>query len=132
MSQPQKIDGRRARRVMAMKKAKQKKMITIAVFCVIGLIIIGSIAFFIYRQGTRRVFADDNQTVTLHDNGSFTASLVHGTISGTYTENTEGGITTVTFAAGGLTANGIIANNVLSLPDEWKDDHGHGTELRMR
>ena len=129
---PKQTVSRRALRAEALKKAKQKKVITIVVSCAIALAIVGLIAFFYYNQSKQRVFTDGHQSVTLNNNGSFTARLAHETITGTYTENTEGGNTIISFTSDGETANGGIANNMLTFPDEWDDDHGHGSVLWLK
>ena len=115
-----------------MKKAKQQKIIisvcVLAVVVIIALLIVTS-----SQQSNNRVYSDGHQTVTLRDDGSFTAVLVHNeSWKGTYTENTKNGITTVTFVSEGTTVNGRISNNILTIPDEWQDDHGHGNKLKLK
>jgi len=81
---------------------------------------------------SERVFTDGHQSVTLSADGSFSAVLAHSTQSGTYTEATNGGVTTVTFVSGNISVEGSIANKVLTLPTEWVDGHGHGSALPLK
>ena len=121
------------RREEAIKRKKRKKLIIVTV-CVLAVATIAALVIFnMFRQGEARIYTDGRQTVTLNGNGTFTALLAHNnTMNGTYTEITEGGVTTISFVYGGATANGRIVNHVLTIPDEWDDNHGHGKELRLR
>ncbi|MCL2049135.1 MAG: hypothetical protein FWG87_10460 [Defluviitaleaceae bacterium] len=98
---------------------------------------------------TLRVYYNGNSDVWLNVDGTFILNYFdHAKISGTYTERTESGRTTVRFTHnGGMTVDGrdavytptsfepvtvvgTIAGNVLHLPTEW--DEGFGTEYRLR
>jgi len=117
----------------AIKKKKQSRIVMIVIIIAIIAVIAGLIGFNAYQASKDRVFAsDEGQTVTLHDNGKFTARLAHGTGNGTYTEKTEDGVTTVTFIYGGESADGRIEGGVLTVPEEWDDGHGHGDEFVLR
>ena len=120
------------RREKALKKAKQKKIIIISVCAVVVLAIIGLLTFNAYQYGKNRVYTDGYQTATLRDDGSFTVVLSHETKTGTYTENTEGDVITVTFVSEGRSVNGRIEKDALTLPAAWDDGHGHGTTLTLR
>ena len=71
------------------------------------------------------------QTVTLHKNGSFSATLAHETKTGTYTEAEVDGVITVAFGSNEKSVEGSIENEILTIPDEWQDDHGHGSKLKL-
>ena len=124
--------NKKERQALAAKKAKRKKTITISVCIAVVAIIAALIIFNAYQQNNTRVFTDGHQTVTLSYNGSFTAALAHDTRKGTYTESETDGVITVTFIINGIGVDGNIADNILTIPEEWQDDHGHGTKLRLK
>ena len=124
--------SKKSRREEAIRKKKQKKIITIVV-CVVAVLIVGSLlAFILNRQSQTRVFYNSGQTVTLYSNGKFTALLSHNAQrKGTYSESTTDGNTMIVFTYDGITGFGSIEDNVLTIPDEWNDGHGHGTEFLL-
>ena len=126
---PKKSEIKRMRRIEAIKKAQRKKILTVTVCCIISLIIIGLLSVNLYRQSKARIFTGGGQTVTLFEDGTFTANLAHETRKGTYTESSEG---SVLFVSEGIEANGRIVNNDLSLPEEWDDHHGHNATLKLK
>jgi len=80
-----------------------------------------------------RVYALGSHTVTLYADGTFEARLFHGfSVDGTYTESTVAGVLTVTFAHDGIEVRGTIVDDVLTIPQEWDDGHGHGTRFTLR
>ena len=124
--------NKKERQAAALKKAKQKKIIVISVCTAVVLLIGAFLIFNAVQQSKNRVYTDGHQTVTLHANGNFSATLAHETRNGTYTENEADGVITVTFVSDGKSAEGNIKNDVLTLPDEWQDDHGHGSKLKLK
>jgi len=123
--------NKKERQAEVSKKANQKKVM-IGVFILVVAIIVALIVFSAYQQSQTRTFTDGHQTVILYPNGSFAALLAHESEKGTYTENTENGVITVTFISEGIVADGRIVNNILTLPEEWDDGHGHGMNLRLK
>jgi len=123
--------NKKERQAEASKKANQKK-IMIGVFILVVAVIAALIVFSAYQQNQTRIFTDGHQNVILYPNGSFAAVLAHESEKGTYTENTADGVTTVTFISEGVAADGRIINNILTLPEEWDDGHGHGMNLRLK
>ena len=122
-----------ARREAAIKREKRKKLITWAILISVVVVIATLIIIGLYQQRNTRVFTDGGQVLTLHPNGTFVALLFHdNTKRGTYTENSEGGVTTISFTYNGVTENGIIIDKTLTLPREWDDGHGHGGVLRLK
>ena len=80
-----------------------------------------------------RVFALGSHTVTLNADGTFEARLFHGfSVDGEYTESTVAGVLTVTFTHDGQEVRGTIVDDVLTIPHEWEDGHGHGTQFTLR
>ena len=80
-----------------------------------------------------RVYGSEATGVTLKTDGTFTAVLYHGfSVSGTYTETTKDGLTTVTFTVDGEEFIGTINKDVLIAPHEWEDDHGHGNAFMLQ
>ena len=131
--------GKSAKAKQARKRAKRKKIIITVVCIVIAAIIIAALVFYFLYQQTgdqqvgERVYALDDSAVTLHEDGSFNALLFHGAgYSGTYSEDTQGDVTIISFIYDGITATGWIIGNGLTLPDEWDDGHGHGHEFILR
>ena len=115
-----------------MKRYKRNRLILILVCVLAAGIIAALIIFNTSRQGGARVFTDGSQIVTLRDNGTFTARLTHDKrISGRYSEDSAGGVFTITFTYDGVTAAGSFEGIVLILPDEWDDGHGHGSRLTL-
>ena len=107
--------SKRQRREAAQQKAKKQK-ITIFVACA-TLVVVFVAAIFVY-QATRpdmRVFAvAGNQSVTLYENGWFTARLAHNVnLSGTFFEEVNGDVTTISFTHGDSTVSTQIENDVL-------------------
>jgi hypothetical protein len=91
----------------------------------------GQVPLAAYPDGAARVFTDGSQTVTLWDDGSFSAVLAGGKKEGVYAEEAENGPAegkTITFTSEGTTADGAIEGDILTLPEEW--DGGAGTKLR--
>ena len=65
--------------------------------------------------------------------GAFEAKLFHGfNAYGTYSEREQSGITIISFTYDGITVDGEIRGNVMTVPHEWDDGHGHDTELTLR
>jgi len=96
-----------------------------------------------------RVFENGNANVRLFPDGTFIANLFHNTkITGTYTEMTDGREVAVLFTYSGInnisggvssfestgltTVVGGIVDNVLTIPEDWDDGHGHGMAFTFR
>ena len=120
------------RRAEALKREKRKKIILIAVCAVLIAAIAAAIAYTVYQNKTSRVFSDGNQRLILRDNGTFDANDFHGIRRrGTYTETDTGDVTIIEFIIDGRAEQGSIIGNVLTLPSEWDDSHGHGNVLTL-
>ena len=128
------MNAKDTRRVNAVKKANRKKAIILAVCALVVSTIAALIIVDALREDPVRVFSGrPNQVVSLRDDGTFTAHLPHGVaMSGTFTEETEDGITTITFAQGRRIETGYIEGNVLIIPQAWDDGCGHGREFTLR
>ena len=129
-----KTDHKKMRQAAAAKKRKQKKIL-IATICVVlaAAIVVLLISLSMIRQRSERVFTDGRQTITLRDDGTFAARLYHNVrANGTYTEMTEGNATIITFVSGGTSIETRVVNNVLTVPAEWTDAHGHNRRLTLR
>jgi len=82
---------------------------------------------------TNRVFTRSNATITLTENGEFTAVLFHGERkSGVYSESEEGDVTVISFTYDGVTVYGWIEGRLLNIPSEWEDGCGHGSIFTLR
>jgi len=128
------MNAKDARRINAAKKAKMKKTLLFTACALVVVAIVALIVVDAIREDPVRVFSGrPNQVVSLRDDGTFTAHLPHGVaMSGTFTEETENGITTITFAQGRRTEVGHIEGNVLIIPQTWDDGCGHGREFTLR
>ena len=124
--------NKKERQAQALKKGKRKKIIAVGVCVLVVLVLVALLAVNAYQQGRNRTYTDGYQTLMLRSDGSFTAALSHEVKAGTYVENTEDGVITVTFISEGTSVVGGIENEVLTLPDEWDDGHGHGTTLMLK
>jgi len=126
------MNQKAARREAAIKKANAKKKIltiigVLAAILVVGLLIMGAL------QNNDRVFtADGNQTITLYEDGSFTANLPNGVnIEGMYMEQFEDNITFVLFLLDDGIEVGSIEGGILTPPLQWYDEHGYGREFTL-
>jgi len=126
--------GKSAKTKLARKRAKQKKIIIIIICSVIAAVVIAALVFFfLNQQNSERVYAFADSTITLRDDGSFNALLFHDvSFNGTYSEITQDNTTIVSFTYDGITVNGRIVGKILTLPEEWDDDHGHGMEYTLK
>jgi len=125
---------KKLRKELAIKKAKQKKIITAVISAVAVLAVIIVLAVVLYytvgQQPKADIYSDGSQTIQLFEDGKFTANLSHGVNkSGTYTKTTEGNKIVVEFDVSGDISEGQIVNNTLYFPEEWEDEHAHGNAL---
>jgi hypothetical protein len=115
----------------ARKKSRQKKIL---VAIVLILVTAGAIGYLIYsnnQHGDAETYSDGGQTVRLLPDGTFNAILAHRVRkSGTYTKTTEGNRITVLFNINDREEIGRIIDDILYIPREWDDGHGHGNALR--
>ena len=121
---------KKARRELAIKKARRNKILAI----VGGVLVVAGIAGFLILQhiqrGEAEVYRLDGQSVRLYENGKFAATLSHNTTkSGSYsrTPDGDGGNERIAFTSGNKTEVGRIVGNELHLPTEWDDGHSHGS-----
>ena len=132
MSTQNKQMSKKEQRAKAAKKAKIRNGIIISV-CAVAVVLIATLVVCnAVRSNKERVYTDGGQTITLRDDGTFTAALAHETRQGTYTESTANTTTTITFTINGTSVSSSIKNNVLTIPIEWQDSHGHGTQLKLK
>ncbi|MCL2035792.1 MAG: hypothetical protein FWG83_00180 [Oscillospiraceae bacterium] len=124
---------KKLQREAAIKKAKRNKLI-VTVVCIVAAVglIGGVITFFVIQQNRRNsaeTYSYSGQTIWLHTDGKFEASLSHDTKkSGTYTKsNEEDGSVKVIFKSGNNSNVGWIIEGALHLPSEWDDGHSHGS-----
>ena len=111
----------------SIKKAKQKKLIIMAVLTLAVLVVSVSVLNLIKREKTTETYSYYGQTVRLFPNGKFSAILAHNIPkNGTYTKVNEGGRIHISFNINGYAESGWIINNNLHIPGEWDDGHGHG------
>jgi ABC-type phosphate transport system substrate-binding protein len=121
--------NKKAKREAELKKAKRNKIITAIAAVAAILILAGAIVFNNMRSAGTETYSDGEQIINLRSDGSFSAALYHGVqYSGTY-ERTSGG---VNFIYDGQMAFASIQGGALNLPEEWGDDHGHGSTLMKR
>ena len=97
-------------------------------------------------RGKIRVFERGNANIRLFPDGTFIANLWHNTkISGTYRELVQGSETAVLFTHSGITnlsggassfeetglvtVVGGITDDIMTMPEDWDDGHGHGMEF---
>lgn len=125
--------NKNGRQAQILKKERQRTVIILSVCISVVTIFVATFFFLILSpQSDGRVFTDGHQAVMLHDDGSFIAELAHETMKGTYIESTADGVVIVTFISEGKSVTSSITDDVLAIPEEWQDDHGHGTTLRLK
>jgi hypothetical protein len=116
-------------------KQKQKKRILISVCAVLAMFVLVIVIYSCSRSKqqnteTTEIYSRFGQTVQLYPDGKFIAILAHNVRkSGTYTKTNESGRITVSFYVNNNVEIGWIINNVLHIPREWDDGHGHGNML---
>jgi hypothetical protein len=131
--------NKKAEKKAAKKREKQKKnkIILVSIVSVAAICLAVVIAFsVISRHGKAddRIFeTQDGQMIVLRTDGTFNVMLAHNVAKrGTYTEDKRNGAVNVTFNAEDGTVSTNISNNILFLPVEWYDGHGHGTRFQLR
>jgi hypothetical protein len=128
------MSNKSQRREQAIKREKRKKLIIGTVCVVVAVAIVVLLFNDPYRkQSQARVFTDGAQTVTMQNDGTFTAELLHDTTySGTFLEVAIGDTTTIVlFEVDGEDVQGTITNDILTMPEEWDDGHGHTGPLKL-
>ena len=124
------MSSKKQKRELAKKRKKMKKQVIIILCTVAVVAIVGLIIFAVFSERNTRVFTDGRQSVNLMQNGNFNAQLSHGvTRSGTYHEEFVDGETVITFVTNGVSEQGTIVGDVLTLPGEWDDGCGHNDRL---
>jgi len=92
-------------------------------------------------QNQDRVFGSNRTGVILNADATFVANLYHGVVkTGTYAESTDAdGVTTVTFTVDNNKpgtikdkVTGTIVDDVLTIPPEWRDSHGHSSAFVLQ
>ena len=131
------MSSKKQRREAAQLKAKkQKRAILAACITIVVVFAVVIVVYQVTRPDTRVFAVAGNQSVTLYENGRFTARLAHNiNLSGTFTEEVNGDITTISFVHGGNTVSTQIENDVLLLPVLWRATcmgHSHEIEFPLR
>ncbi|MCL1823430.1 MAG: hypothetical protein FWG44_04435 [Oscillospiraceae bacterium] len=128
-----------ARRELALQEAKRKRTM-IAVIVLVAVCVIAFAVFLFTQQSSEREHLNDSrifeyggQTITLYSDNTFTANLSHGAFySGTYNETPLDEFSLISFKTADDEVGGSIYNDVLTIPEEWDDGHGHGTEFALK
>jgi hypothetical protein len=127
------MKNRRQKREVAIQKSKRKKAAIITVGIMIAIAFAGMIVFAVAQGRGSRVFVNGNERVTLQDNGNFRAALSHGVmIYGTYSENQNAEVISITFSSDRGEQVGTIEGGVLTIPAAWGDACGHGLDFKRR
>ena len=129
-----KTTARKPNKIEEGKKAKRTMIITIIVLSLVLITISVPVVISEIQRSKERVYvSDDNASITLRANGTFTARLHHGTKNGTYEEDDQISFTIVTFFPQGETAVGCaILGDILQLPEAWDDGHSHGVNFHLK
>ena len=117
--------NKKARAELAQKKAKDKRKKLILISAGAGLALVGIILFGLVTAARTERYGDGNASIELRPSGRFSATLYHERFSGTYTRM-DGAIA---FTVDGVTVTAELDGELLFLPEEWDDDHGHGSVL---
>ena len=114
-------------------KTKRNTIITIVIcVCLAVIVTVPAVKSEIQHSRDRVYATDDKQTITLRENGTFTARLAHTTKNGTYTLEDQMSFIIVMFTSDGQTTGGLILNDTLQLPADWDDGHGHGVDFHLK
>ena len=120
---------KKARRELALKKAKQKRIIIIAVAVIVVVAVAAAVTFSAVNTARTETYAEGSIIVELRPNGRFNATMFHGeSYRGTYVKTADG----AEFTYDGVTVPAVIEGNILLLPSQWDDGHGHSTVLTKR
>ena len=127
---------KKERREAAQKRAQKKRLTAVAMFAVFLVVFVGAMVIYVVTRPDSRVFAvPGGQSVTLYENGRFTARLFHNfNISGTFTEDVGESATTISFTHDGNTVSTQIEDDVLILPMSWRAAcraHSHEVEFPL-
>ena len=126
------MNKRKLRREQALKREKRKKLVKVGIIAGAVLVVAIFITIIVLGQTGNRVFTADDQSVLLRNNGTFVAQLAHEVVKeGTFGEHWEDGVVMVTFEYDDNAATGWMDGDVLVIPDEWGDDHSHGTGFAL-
>lgn len=128
--------SKQKRREQARQRARNKKIVIICIAAIAVIAIVAIAVYFSINDSTGEngiVYVSGNQTITLADDGTFIAVLAHTMRSGTYAQSVQAdGVTTITFTENDTSVTGSIADDVLTLPTQWDDGHGHGIHFQLR
>jgi len=113
------------------KSTKNKKLI---IWSVVILALLALVFILIFtNQGKVEKYSDGYQTIELYANGSFSANLYHGVeYKGNFSKSSTGSNEIIVFTVNDATFVAPVINNVLNLPSEWRDSHGHGSTLKKQ
>jgi uncharacterized membrane protein YphA (DoxX/SURF4 family) len=104
-------------------KARIKKAVTATACLLAAAILIYAGTSTIRRHMNSDVYSDGTQTVTLFDDGRFTAELLlHMQRSGTYEKRETAIVTAIWFHIAGEIDIGWLKDDVLQLPVNWEID----------
>ena len=126
-------NNKKARRELAIKKAKLKRRIIISLCSVLVLAFIAAVIITVVFNAGTQTYSDGYATVELRPNGKFSAVLYHNErYNGVYTTSESGGATLIHLSYNDITAIAMVTDMGFIFPDEWFDDHGHGSVLPER
>ena len=124
---------KKQRREAAQKRARKKRIVIVAVCAAVVVFAATAVSIYAMTRPDIRIFADaGGQSVALYENGNFVARIIHtATISGTFTENVTGNVSSITFTYDGTIVSTQIEDDFLLLPEEWWTVCGHNHETRL-
>jgi len=123
--------AKKQKKLNAIKKTRIKKI----VIGLCSLVLVIALVFILGSKFTQKsveipvdieIYSYHGQTIQLFADGRFSAALAHNVKNGTYTKTNENSEISVLFNINGNIEVGRIINNLLYLPREWDDGHGHG------
>ncbi len=122
-------EKKRRENVEAQKRTEEKKkrrikiavLIIAAVLLATGLTL--TLIFTLAPLSPEGKYVNESQSITLNEDGTFSATLAHESKSGTY--KVKGAA--ITFTVGGTDYKGSISSKKITIPSEWNDEHDHGS-----
>ncbi|MCL2817034.1 MAG: hypothetical protein FWD39_01430 [Clostridiales bacterium] len=124
------VKAKDRRREVAIKKAKQRKILIISLCALVVLAVAVFSIYMAVQNGKVETYSADGQTVKLLEDGTFTANLAHlVSYEGTYTKTEVDGKIKVSFTVDEEVVVGWIENGALQLPGKWEDSCGGASNV---
>jgi len=121
------------RHTLAIKRAKRNSLIGKIVVSAVAIVFIALLVHSVTRPELgSRLYESGPQSITLYDDGRFSFIDCRFVRTGRFTEIINDDDVTVRFMHNNITVYGNIANDILTIPNEWDTGKGHNPRLRLQ